>query len=71
MCMFNIGQPVSSDTSFLKRNICHAGFSNLTGELCWLDSPRWSFCRPLVLIALHRSFTAGKLKILLVDQTVR
>ena len=55
---------------FLKINTVRGGFSNPRGEICWLDLPRRRYCRPLELIDLQRSFTVGKPRLILADQTV-
>ena len=47
------------------QNTVQAVCFNSTGDICWLDSPRWNYHRPLVFIAFHRSFAAGMQMLLL------
>ena len=72
---YNLGVRSTFPTKFnctqQLRNKAQTGFLNSPGELCWLDLTIWIYHQLLGLVALQRSFNAGKLRILLVDHTVR
>ena len=52
-------------------NTGRVSFLNSPGDFCWLYSQNWTTALLWGYIALQRSFTAGKLRILLVYHTTR
>ena len=72
---YNLGASSTLVTRFYRKqqqwNTFLSGFLNSPGDFCWLESPIRATAVLRGKITLQRSFNAGKMSLLLVDQTVR